>query len=171
MAQRSPGSASARGGKERVRMGALAGGEAQREEPEELQVQLGGSLTAPSQLCTTEKPGSTSQPPNSLLPGLAFQTSTFSTRPTRVGTQGHPRISHFFQLLLAKYLLNHLLHGGGYLQEEHGAHRGADPSLPTSSSTQVTDRAPRLAEWRPLPSLDSRRVMWPWGECPFKHSS
>lgn len=48
MAQRSPGSASAQVGTGEVLMGALAGGEVQREEPEELQVQLGGNLTAPS---------------------------------------------------------------------------------------------------------------------------
>ena len=171
MTQRSPGSASAQGGTGEDAHGGTSRGRGPERGTRGAPGTAQGQPHSPIKLCTTEKLGSASQPPNSLLPGLAFQTSTFSTRPTRVSTQGHPKISHFFQLLFAKYLLNHLLHGGGHLQEEHGAHGGAHTSLPTSSSTQAADRAPQLAEWRPLPSLDSRRVMWPWGECPFKHSS
>lgn len=154
-----------RWGQKRVRMGALARGGSR----EGTRVAPGTTRWPPHtpiKPCITEKLGSPSQPPNSLLPGLAFQTSTLSPRSTRVGTQGHPKISHLFQLLFAKYLLNVYSTVGATFRRTMGSTGGAHTSLAISSSAQTAGRAPRPAEWRPLPSSDSRGVMWIWGKAP-----
>ena len=170
MAQGSPGSASAQAGTGEGAHGGTSQGRVQREEPEELQVQLGGNLTPPLSLAPQRRRA----PPVNLQTVCSL---AWPSRPPLSAPDSQERapkaiqVSHLFQLLLAKYLLNVYSTVGATFRRSMGSTGGTHTSLPASSSAQTADRAPRLAEWRPLPSSDSRGVMWIWREGPFKHSS